>query len=471
MSRGWICGAMVALFALQASCSGGDDPGDVVPGQCPAANMVGDVCAGVPVDALCAEDVCTVGECPVVERVTPADYEAKIAAASSGTCIALTPGTYGSITLPAGVSLFGRGAAHVEVRSVDVIGGSGARIRGITIEAGYIFLDTQNFTVDAVHVRNSPDDGVELAAGATGRITRSNIAHAKRHGILGFDAGSLDVVDTLVSSDDGPGMWMQCSGGCECTGTVNVTLTNVAFRGNLLVGLALVGVDAAMSNVEISDNTVGANFEAGGGLSISGCSQVVATDLRINDNADFGLLIDDSAFQAERLEVTGNLRGVWIQHIGATESQSVTLRQATVRDNQGVGIGVDGQSLNVTVEDSSVSNTLIIALPVLVGGVSAGVEEVGDGIAWLDTSQVTLNGVTVSSSARASILIDGPVGINSSIANVTLSDGDEALGILQQNLPSGGEQPSVAGGTAPSVTTDQSEHYSVPSPVGIPPSI
>ncbi len=473
MNQGWIYGGLVALFALQASCSGTDDTGTTDPAQCPEGNMVGDVCAGVPMGELCSTDVCVLEnhQCDEVVSVTAADYEVKIAAASSGSCIALMPGVYGAIVLPAGVSLFGRGAAHVEVRSVSVTGGSSAMIRGMTIEAGMLYLDTQDITVDAVDIRHSPGDGVELATGATASITRSSISGAVRYGIVGFDAGSLNLQDTLVSSDQGPGMWAQCSGGCDCVGTVNVTMTNVAFIGNSLVGVSLVGVDALMSNVEIRDTTVGANFEAGGGLSISGCSQVDATDVRISNNADFGLLIDDSAFDAERLDVSGNLRGVWIQHIGLSTSQPVILREASISDNQGVGIGIDGQSVGVTVENSDVTETRSIALPVLVGGVSASVEEVGDGIAWLDGSQVMLNSVTVSSSARASILIDGPVGPNSSIANVTLSGGDEALGILQQNLPPGGEEPSVAGNTAPSVTTDPSEHYSIPGDVAVPPGI
>ncbi len=435
--------------------------------------MVGEVCAGVPAGALCEQDQCVIDQyCSQVLRATPSDYEAQIAAAPSGSCVALTPGTYGAVNLPSGVSLFGRGAEYVSVQDVTMAGTTPAMIRGLTVDTAGIYIDAQNITVDSVEIRNSPEDSVELAPGATATIIHSTIANAKRHGVVGFDAGNLTLEDSVVRSEEGPGMWMQCSGGCDCTGTVNVGLTNVAFRGNSLVGVAFIGVDATMANVEISDTTVGDNFEAGGGLSISGCSHVDAQDVRITNNADFGMLIDDSSVDVDRVEVSGNLRGVWVQNITSSDpSQSVTMSHAMVAMNEGIGLGIAEASVGVTIEDSEIVETLSIPLPVLVGGVSASVEDVGDGIAWLDASQVTLTSVTVTSSARASILIDGEVGSGSTISNVVQSGGDEAMGILQQNLPPGGEQPAVAGNTASSVTTDTSEHYSIPGDIAVPPGI
>ncbi len=71
MSRRLICGSVIALFALQASCSGGDDPTVAGPDQCPEGNMIGDVCAGVPAGNLCDTDQCVINEfCSEVHRAT-----------------------------------------------------------------------------------------------------------------------------------------------------------------------------------------------------------------------------------------------------------------------------------------------------------------------------------------------------------------------------------------------------------------
>jgi hypothetical protein len=243
----------------------------------------------------------------------------------------------------------------------------------------------------------------------------------------------------------------------------------VKITGNTIVGLSLVGASAHLDNVEVTNTDVGQSFDAGGGISASACSTLTATDLRIADNEDFGLLLDDSALDVDGFSVARNLRGVWMQNIGASMPATASLRNATITENRGVGIGVASSSVGVTIQQTVVSDTKVISLPVLIDGVSASTEQVGDGITWKGGSQVALDGVTVSASQRVSVLIDGEVGSGSSIANVTLAGGDESLGILQQSVPEGGEQPSVTG--SPSVTVLPDEQYSVPADVAIPPTI
>jgi hypothetical protein len=171
--------------------------------------------------------------------------------------------------------------------------------------------------------------------------------------------------------------------------------------------------------------------------------------------------------------VSGNLRGVWIQHVGMNTCAGgvphAVVRNAQVIDNQGVGIGVAAESQGVTIEQSNIENTAGIALPVLVQGVSAGAAVVGDGLNWQGLSHVSLNGVSISASQRASILIDGPVAINSSITNVVLSGGDENKGIEQQSIMSGDVQPTVTG--SPAIVSYTEEQHEVPKEIGIPPTI
>jgi hypothetical protein len=95
---------------------------------------------------------------------------------------------------------------------------------------------------------------------------------------------------------------------------------------------------------------------------------------------------------------------------------------------------------------------------------------VGDGLNWFDASSVVLDGITLSGSARQSVLIDGDVGQGSSITNVTLEGGDELLGILQQNYTQGGVQPVVGSG-APPVSTAAAEVYPIAEKMGLPPGI
>jgi hypothetical protein len=207
-----------------------------------------------------------------------------------------------------------------------------------------------------------------------------------------------------------------------------------------------------------------------------GCSVVGATGVRVLNNSNFGVLVDNSSATftlssaGVGLEVSNNLRGIWAQHIGQANQQTVTIEGATVTGNTGVGLGVDGSSLNVSVTSCAVRDTSMVALPVLVGGVSAGAESVGDGVNWFGASQLKIDGLTVSNSARASVLINGPVAPNSSIARVTLEGNDLSLGILQQNLPVGGTQPQV-GPSTPAITTAPGEQLHIADGLGIPPEI
>jgi hypothetical protein len=168
------------------------------------------------------------------------------------------------------------------------------------------------------------------------------------------------------------------------------------------------------------------------------------------------------------LEVSNNLRGIWGQHISQTVSETLIVEGATVTNNTGIGLGIDDTSLGVTVTSCVVRDTSMVALPVLVGGVSAGAENVGDGVNWFGASQMAVDGLTVSGSARASLLIDGPVAPNSSLAHVTLEGNDLNFGILQQNLPPSGTQPQL-GPSTPPITTSTSEQLHIADGLGIPP--
>jgi hypothetical protein len=459
------------LAPIAIGCESEEEP--VPPATCAEANVVGGVCAGAPSEAICDGAYCTQGvQCAAVHEVSSdSQLTAVSGTAAPGDCIALGPGTYGTVTLSQGVSLLGKGKDHVFVGGVST-NGAGVNVRGITISGGSLDVMDGDTRISASVITGSTNDGIVVNANASVTVERSEVTNASRYGISAFNAGNVNVLGSIITGSgtaSGPGMWAQCNGGCICETTVEVNIADSKFLDTSVVGIAIVGAKATISNVEVRGTTTGQNFQHGGGVSISSCSDVDATDLLVMENADFGILVDDSSIDFNGLDVGNNLRGMWIQNIGMSMQASAVIRNAEVTTNEGVGIGVAQGSAGVTIEDSNILDTEMIVLPVLIGGVSAGSESVGDGVTWKGGSDAILRGVTIGNSARASILIDGPVGSGSIIDTVTLLNGDEGKGIIQQNLAIDGTKP-VTSGTSPQVATQTDEAYAVPDDI-IPPSI
>src|SRR4030095_12517235 len=114
-------------------------------------------------------------------------------------------------------------------------------------------------------------------------MTRSEIHHAQRYAVSAFEVGRIEINSTLIDDSAGPGLWAQCSAGCACASPPSVVMSGVRLTQTSLVGVSLVGTVASMNNVEVSDTRVGSSHMGGGGVSISACSTVTATDVRIFD--------------------------------------------------------------------------------------------------------------------------------------------------------------------------------------------
>jgi len=119
--------------------------------------------------------------------------------------------------------------------------------------------------------------------------------------------------------------------------------------------------------------------------------------------------------------------------------------EAAIEDNGGLGICVGGFSAHVSIQDSSISRTHTILVPLA----PAGSAEIGDGIEWTAGSEVRIDGLTLRSSERQSILIDGPVPASSRIDNLVLAGGDEDKGIVQQKVLNSSDAPVVGPGVPP----------------------
>src|SRR5262245_39107847 len=96
-----IASTFAVLMAGLTGCAGSDAPG--IPTGCPEENEIGGACAGVPQAAVCASGgACTSGVvCSSVIEVTDnATLTSAAASAASGACIALSPGSYGAVSIP-----------------------------------------------------------------------------------------------------------------------------------------------------------------------------------------------------------------------------------------------------------------------------------------------------------------------------------------------------------------------------------
>lgn len=465
-----LLGVLPLFLALVGSPLGcGSEKDSAV--SCPAADEVRGQCAGVPQEPLCDEDSCTAGvDCAEVKAAhDDASLSAARSSATAGTCIALAPGSYGPVTLPAGVSLLGKSAELVSVKGVTVGSGQGSVVRGLTAGSGGVVVEAgAKVLIEAVRVSGAAAAGVQVAEGATVMLLGSAIEGSAGDGVTVADGAVVTIESTIVEGNAGPGLWAACNADCDCVAPPDVAVQSSIVRDNHVGGIVLFGAKAWLSGVDIQGTLVGDDVGfglGGGGLSVAACSELTATDLRVFQNQAYGILIDDSTALIgdpageTGVEVDDNQVGVWAQHISQSESQTVTLEGLTVDGNAGVGIGVDGDSVGLIICKSAITGTVLT--DVLVEG--GGSQQVGDGLLWLGGSEIAVDGLSLSGNARASVVIDGEAG--GSMKNVTLSGGDETKGVVQQSY-SGGSQPQV-GANAPVIATSPTGLFAIPAPPAV----
>lgn len=469
--RGFGLSLVAALSLVALGCGGAGHE----PPVCPDGDELQGECAGVPQGPVCDGDTCTAGvDC---NQTLTADSNASLAAAigsaSAGTCIALKPGAYEAASLPGGVSLLGTSADAVSVEGITLAAGIGAVVRGLTVGAGGIQVDgAEDARIEAVHVVGAASTGIHIAEGSSLTVTTSTIEGGARFGLAATRGTVVTVEQTIFADNQGPGIWAACDADCACpiNEKPEITLHRSFVRSNHIGGVVLFAAKMAMDAVDVTGTLPGDSWSfglGGGGISAASCSSLTATALRVLDSTSYGVLIDDSSAaigsQAmdQGAEISGNVIGFWAQHISQSEDQTVALENATLDANAGVGIGVDGDSQGLIICRSAVSGTALLDLPV--AGASS--EQVGDGLLWLGASELTVSDLSLGGNARSSILIDGEA--TGSLTNVTLKDGDENKGIVQQSYSSG-PQPAVET-NAPAITTNADEVFSIPiAPAVIP---
>ncbi len=454
------------------------------PASCPPQNMIAGVCAGISIDEVCANDVCTSGiTCSnVIQVANNSQLSAAASTATAGSCITLAPGTYATTTLAGGVSLLGRSAAEVSITGVTLGAGSGATIRGIAVGSDGVVLASGAVGVHLTSIRiSSSGDGLTCQAGSSVTLEKSEITGAGRANLFVQDA-DVTIQDSIIANSEGPGIWMEgsgCDAACACTNRPHLTIENTVIRDNRVLGISLRAAVASMTNVDVTGTKSGKSFmtgQLGGGIVAAACSDLSGKHLRVLDSADFGVLLDKStaklgdALDPQSFESSRNLRGLWTQNVDCADpigAPCVEVHNATFAENYGVGVGVGGQTRGFIFCKSRIEGTQSATLPVFDVNQFGTTQIVGDGFNWLDGSSVVIEASTLSGNARQSLLIDGEA--MGSIMSLLLEGGDENHPPLQQNLPMGGAQPAVWNGVT--LAKDTVRQFAIPQPPTTPASL
>lgn len=477
---------MVAGASL-AGCSGETTP---PPSACAIADEVCGVCAGVPAGDVCGDDVCTEGVtcAEVVVVASDAELSSEVAAAKPGACLALAPGQYGGVIVPGGVSLLGRSAAAVKVDSITVTAGAGTVLRGLGVGAGGVeLMGATGVRIESVRVTGSSTlkrDGIALNPGASATVVTSTMEGAGRVGVFAQDA-DVTLDRCVVSGAQAAGVWIEgtsCDNTCACASSPTLTVNTSVIRHNHLLGLSTRGTVANLMCTDVTATQAGDALmtgQIGAGMSVTHCSNLSATKLRVLDSADWGVLIDGSKAKLgastspdDTVEISRNRRGLWVQNVVHNSAclgigSCVEVHNGTLAENTGVGIGVAGETRGMILCKVGVKDTYNDMLPVSdENGMIGSSEPVGDGVDWLDGSVVVIEALTVSGSQRQSLLIDGPAGEGGEIRSITLAAGEQP--ILQQNLM-GGAQPKQGSGVT--LATQDTRKFAVPQPIAVPPPL
>jgi hypothetical protein len=387
------------------------------------------------------------GPCDCAADPVAASGDEELAGAlAGGGCVIAAAGTYGSHVVPYGVQLVGEGARVTQLESLVVEGAAcklGVRA-GITVPAGALAA-----SLKYVHVQSGAS-AIVVESDATAVLEGVTAAAAGKYGVEAFDAAAIRVDRTLIVGGGGPGIWAECTG-CGCAAPEQLTVLTSLVRDNALLGVSLVGVEAVLADVEIRGTRPDDGFEHGGGMAVSGCAVVAATGLAVVDSADYGVLVDGAVLDVNGARVAGNLRGLWAQHLTGTAA-GLTVRNAVFERNRGVGLGIAGSLGDgpVLVQSVDVADTELVGMPCFAGGPGAGSMQVGDGVYWQGAS-ADLRDVTVSSSARVGVLIDGAA---AGTLEDVVPDG-QSPAIVQVHYASG-PQPETVGSTPPILVDDGS---------------
>jgi hypothetical protein len=389
-------------LALLAACSSKKEDAPTAVAACDDRAKIEGVCPGV---AAAPEVSGTDGVACSSQIAVANDGElaSKAAAATAGSCLVLAPGTYGAVTLPAGVSLLGKGASGTTLAGVTLTGGAPATIRGLAVgAAGIVATGKGELTIDRVLV-----------------------SHAAGYGISVIDTNLTLLASTIEYSGK---FGVAASSACAmaCTERPKLAIKSVFVREAHGVGIWAHGADVTLSGVQI-DTTRAQGFLYGRGLEVAAepdlgqtCS-VSASSFAILHGDEVGVFVDGCTANLSQFLSSQNIRGVQLQNI---PDGGAKLQDFTMEANKALGLGI-AKSKGIIVQGGRIASTVALRVPVDVGGV----QEVGDGLNWLESDVNVGATVSIEGSARQGVIIDST---STGKFEGTLGGGDELKGIIVQ---------------------------------------
>lgn len=293
--------------------------------------------------------------------------------------------------------------------------------------------------------RGGPGDASVIRAhgGANTAVIGVTIVHSEEDG-LWIEGGPVQVRDVTISDVAETALFVLCGGGnCGLVTVADSDLSTSRF------GLWAYGAQVSVTNTQTHDH-FSTSVAGGYGMVASNGAQLELQGVTVRDNEIVGLLIDGAGGTVATVtdsQIIDNLgRGLWAQGLIGTSGDPalhVGGVDMVVARNRMVGIGAY-ESMGIIVLDGLVADTIAVEV-IDIGG---RVERVGDGIGlFSNTGQVRIEGVTAQDNDRAQILIDsGAEGIIVLDGFVGPGTGDH--GIVIQNTTA-----SVDTGTAAVDTT------------------
>ena len=392
------------------------------------------------------------------------DIAAAVEGATPGTVVVLTESSYsGSFSIPAGVTLDGKGATITGVNGAAVFSVTGGatdtptrlinmRIEneGLAVVAREGAVELEDVTVSVSALGGVFAEGLDRLAmtrvTGLGSLNAENVSDlgtvngfgldARRYpiaGVLLADVADVELEELSLSGFGGFGaIFLRSQGSWNGGGVTEWVGTGVLVEDS----------DIELTGVAVHDSLSDSNLRLiPNGIAVTQGGSLSTSVLELSNIVCYGLLQDNARSAHTDLNVLGNARaGVWVQNSFAADGPALSISGASaIADNLGLGLyarDFEGLELDgVTISTTQTRSQLFGEL---------GVVELGDGLQMTGASGlVRMNSTTLTGNSRVGWLIDGtdaetsaPFTFEGAVtinAQGAMTGEQEPLGLITQN--------------------------------------
>ena len=190
----------------------------------------------------------------------------------------------------------------------------------------------------------------------------------------------------------------------------NTIITNGEISKSLSTGVLISDkAEVTLKNMNISSIYSGAT-PYGYGVVVKENAHLITENVELSNNKMAGMLIDHATGHHKDLLIDKNInRGVWMQfceaRTGFNNDLAVAFEGAntTFSNNQGISFGAY-KSKGINVDSATITDTS--KLQMVAEGTVTGLEEIGEGIEILASSNVKLKDMVIFNSERIGVVVD-----------------------------------------------------------------